>query len=119
MIWEGYERRKFVRAKFPCRIKLENDNVVFDTHTENISAGGIRVISPFWLKVFSLVQLSLYIKDEPLKCRGKIVWALEYKAPFNTKIAVFDVGIEFVDINENDRRIINKAVGLLRKRQGK
>ena len=43
MTWEGLNRRRFPRVKFPCLVKVIVNGVVFETHlthTENISIGG-------------------------------------------------------------------------------
>ena len=44
MVWEGSERRNFIRAVFPCKILVGSPVRLFASHTEDIGEGGIRVL---------------------------------------------------------------------------
>ena len=78
MDWEGIEKRRFVRANFPCKIAIYTPaQHILASHTENIGAGGVRVILEEKLEIASNVGLEIYLEKEPIVCEGKIVWVVE------------------------------------------
>ena len=108
------EKRRFVRAKFPCRIKIyfPKEHIVLSS-TRNIGAGGIRVIVEEKLEVSSIVGLDIYLEDEPISCKGRVVWSVEYvgHADDSPKCNFFyDTGIEFAQISEEDRNVVSSFV---------
>ena len=111
MSWEGLNRRKFPRAKFPCLVKLAVNGVVRDAflaHTENISTGGVCVILKKGMERFTPMDVEIDLMDgEDHFCvKGKAVWVVRRKATEAHKASCYDTGIEFVDMTEeNDRRI--------------
>lgn len=109
MIENNDERRRFKRAKFPCRIYILTAPLhIIKCETENIGAGGIRVLIDENLGIHSKVGIKLYLSQEPIECKGKVVWLVERKK--DNKIAKFDIGIEFHQISQKDREIINVFV---------
>jgi len=100
---DSIERRKFIRAQFPCKITLQGGARVLDTVTQNISAGGLRVIVNEEIKELTVVGLELALVEEPLQCKGRVVWALESRG-------TYDVGIEFYDISDKDRWFLDEFV---------
>ena len=111
MDWEGLEKRRFVRAKFPCKIIVYPpcEHVII-SHTEDISAGGVRVIISDNLDISSLVGLEIYLKEKPIACKGRVVWVVEKANSASDKSSMFDTGIEFYEINEKDKETIGKLV---------
>ncbi len=100
------ERRRFKRAKFPCRIYILTAPLhIIKCNTENIGAGGIRVLIDENLPVGSNVGLKLYLLKEPIECKGKVVWLVERNN--NKGEAKFDIGIEFHQISQKDRENID------------
>lgn len=117
MNWQGSERRRFPRADFPCKIIVYTpDDHVLLSHTENIGAGGIRVILDEKLKLHTQVGLEIYIRSHPIKCKGRVVWVLERIEPVYKEAIKFDTGIEFLDISNEDREIISVVVEQLIKK---
>jgi c-di-GMP-binding flagellar brake protein YcgR len=106
-MWQGIDKRRFPRADFPCKIIIfkKGQQEKFSTHTENIGAGGVCVILKNALDRFSLVDLVLYIEEgkPPIKCEARVVWAVKSKD-------VFDIGIEFININKQDVARIERIV---------
>jgi len=121
---EWLEKRRFVRANFACKIIIRSvrgnpsradaaaraangihtpKERVIITCTENIGAGGIRVIINEKIDIASMVGLEIYLNDELIACGGKIVWVVEVGKNFDT-------GIEFHQIDEEDRRVIDNFV---------
>lgn len=112
MDWDGRERRKFVRVKLPCEIFIHQDkNPIISTYAENISPGGVRVVIKEKLDVGSIVSLDIYaIKETPITCKGRIVWVIGKESPQSPALSMFDVGIEFCAIKEEDVAEIKKLV---------
>ncbi len=111
MKWSGSERRRFVRANFPCKIVVSVPQAhTITTHTENIGAGGLRVIIPENLEVSTSVDLTIYIAEEPFVCKGKVVWSVGRATPFYEEPRLYDVGIEFYQIDEESQRFIQSFV---------
>ena len=59
MDWQGQERRRFPRANFPVKIKINSDGRKINTHTINISRGGIRAILDTKLDYYTVVDIEL------------------------------------------------------------
>ncbi|MDD4182332.1 MAG: PilZ domain-containing protein [Candidatus Omnitrophica bacterium] len=111
MDYQGIEKRRFVRAKFPCSISIHTlHEHVITTYTENISAGGVRVVIEEKLETSSNVGLEIQINKNIIICKGRIVWVVNKESPYKKGIFYYDTGIEFYEIKENDRRIINDAI---------
>ena len=115
MAWEGLNRRQFPRVNFPCLIKIIRDGApeeVTLTHTENISVGGACVILRKATELFLPVQVEIDLMDggDLIACRAKVVWSVRRKAIEALKPSCYDLGIEFVDIKEEERARIGKTV---------
>jgi len=82
MDYQGIEKRRFVRAKFPCCITIHtlHDHII-TTYTENISAGGVRVIIEEKLEMASTVGLEIQINKNIIVCKGRIVWVVDRERP--------------------------------------
>jgi Tfp pilus assembly protein PilZ len=116
--WEGMNRRKFPRANYPCLLIIRRDHISPEamlTHTENIGVGGVGVIVKRELKIFSPVELEIDLLDMQthIKCEGKIVWVVRRRDTEEVKPSFFDVGIEFMDLPEKDRKRIEFIVSRL------
>lgn len=109
------EKRKFVRlnalvdvvyAKSPAAVKEEI------SLTKNISKGGICLIVYEELKENDLLNLRIFLPDDKVAINavGRVVWIKEFIIGDNPESKRFDVGIEFVKINEDDLIRVNKYV---------
>lgn len=107
--WQGIEKRKFPRAKFPCEVIVflpEEKRVT--TETENIGCGGASVLLREQCKISSLVGLEIFIdRENPVKCKAKVVWCIQKN---DTE---FDLGFEFTEITDNDKGRIEIIVDSL------
>ena len=111
MVWKGIEKRRFIRANFPCKIVISTPSQhVIVTHTENIGAGGIRVIIDEKLDISSMVGLDIHLSNDLIKSKARIVWVVEAGDSSHDRPLRYDTGIEFYEINEDDRKIINNFV---------
>lgn len=109
------EKREYRRINVPCKISVvfAGKQVVFNSHTENISAGGIMVIveADMAPSVSTQADLELYLwnNENPLKCKGKIAWVNEI-TPIETKPRLFNTGIEFTEISDSDKQGIERFI---------
>lgn len=112
MSWNGEERRKFVRIKYPCEIIVHGPQKhTISAHAENISVQGIRLIIDEKIKPYSTIDLDLYgITEEPIACKGKIIWVFEETDYSIKNTARYDTGIKFLKIKEKDINEIKKLI---------
>ena len=118
--WEGLNRRKFPRVNYPCLVVIrgggdsEKDNVIL-THTDNIGVGGVCVVLKQNVKMFSEVELELDLLDlgEHICCRGKVVWNIQRQSEAEEKPLFFDIGIEFLNVTEEDQKRLERTVDRL------
>lgn len=119
--WEGLNRRKFPRVKYPCLVTVwfgeGEDRETFLTHTENLGIGGVCIICHKRVKLFSGVSMEIDLMDmeKHIVCSGKVVWVVQRKDPDPHKPIAFDVGIEFRDVKKDDQRRVSKIVQRLGK----
>ncbi|MEI6437247.1 MAG: PilZ domain-containing protein [Candidatus Omnitrophota bacterium] len=124
MTWEGLNRRKFPRVKFPCLVKIlvnGEKNEAQLTHTENVSTGGICVILRKGLERLTQVDIEIDLLDgeDHIFCHGKAVWVVRRKATDLFKPSFYDIGIEYGDIKKEDVQRIKAAVDHLARNESK
>ena len=112
MNWDSEERRKFVRAKFPCEITIRRPQKrIISTHAKDISAGGIRFIIEEKIEPSSMIGLDLYgIAKEPIVCKGRIKWVFTKKDPSNQNRLLYDVGVEFYQMKKENAAEIKQLI---------
>ena len=116
MVWQGVNRRIFPRVNYPCTVRLKSkvDADIFHTKTENIGCGGVCVMLPKDIGMFSPVDMEIDIKSKKehriIKCGGSAVWVVGKKQMGKDKPSSYDTGIEFVDMNEEGGNRISKIV---------
>jgi len=111
MDYGSTEKRRFIRARFPCKIFiLPSRQHVISTHTENISAGGVRVIIEERIELATMVGLEVHLQDTVIHCKGRIVWVVGKESPYRKGVTYSDTGIEFYEISEQDRIFIEKFI---------
>jgi len=116
--WQGLNKRQFPRMKYPCLIVLRNDNDEDDknnmvlTHTDNVGVGGVCIALKQAVKMFSIVDIELDLLDlgDHIRCKGKVVWNVESEKSGTTTPRLFDVGIEFTDIKDEDQLRLRKVI---------
>ena len=111
MVWDGTEKRRFIRANLPCKIIIytPTEHIII-THTENIGAGGVRVIIDENLSISSVVGLEIFLNEGPIRCEARIVWAVGKEKAGPSGPNRYDTGIEFYKIEDRDRNVINNFV---------
>jgi len=74
----------------------------------NISLGGIRVFSDEWLNVGERLELEFFLPDgSTVDAAAKVVWIKEM--PPGSE-AVYDVGLEFVELGESAREKLKSVL---------
>jgi Tfp pilus assembly protein PilZ len=114
-MWNGINRRKFPRAHRGCTLHIgKNDSEkTISTTTENIGEGGICVVLKEDLGLFQGLNLELKLNDgnpSNIFCSGTVVWVIKKRTPEKAHEMCYDIGIEFVDLNEENKQRISKVV---------
>ena len=122
MAWDGLNRRKFPRLRYPCLLTVRENETqeTLLTHTENIGLGGVCVILKRNLKIFSEVKLEIDLLDfgDHVCCPGKIVWNVRRRSDIEKKPLFYDIGIEFSSITDSDKKHLQTVVkNLLKKNE--
>ena len=99
----GEERRgtpRF-RAYRPVRLHRPSAPQLVETLTKDLSAGGVRCLSPTLFPVSTELNLELVLStgDEPLTVRGRTVWF-----QILPQSEQFDIGIAFFDLPPQNKR---------------
>ena len=121
--WQGMDKRQFPRIKYPCLIVIRNGKSDSDkkstvlTHTDNVGVGGVCVALKQALKMFSVIEIELDLLDlgDHICCKGKVVWNVESEESGTATPSLFDIGIEFIDIKEDDQARLRKVIENLTK----
>jgi Tfp pilus assembly protein PilZ len=122
--WDGMDKRQFPRIKYPCLVVIRNGNDDEDknntvlTHTENVGVGGVCVSLKQSVKIFSVVEIELDLLDlgDHIRCKGKVVWNIENENTGKKSSRIFDVGIEFIDIMNEDQTRLQEVLERLAKK---
>jgi hypothetical protein len=110
------EKRMYPRVDVTCKISAVFGEriLVFNVHTENLGEGGARFILEDKLNISTAVDIELFFPDQktPLQCKGEIIWANEIN-PSGVNPQLFDTGVRFVGISEQNKEAIRKMVAVL------
>lgn len=122
--WDGLNRRKFPRVNYPCLVVVRNNEESKDvilTHTENVGVGGVCVILKKNLKIFCPVELELDLLDlgNHIRCKGRVVWNVQRRTEEPNKPFYYDIGIEFIDIDNHEQRRLDDIIARLVRNQKK
>lgn len=97
MAWGEREKRRYKRGDIHCRVfAYVAEPRVIGAFTENVSEGGLRAILDEKLQVSSIINLELFLHDDPTICKGKVVWVKPIKSSEYPGLYFFDTGIEFL-----------------------
>ncbi|MDD5573720.1 MAG: PilZ domain-containing protein [Candidatus Omnitrophica bacterium] len=113
---DGSERRraKRVYASFVeyCRAEALSSQK-YQAFAENISATGICIFVNELIEAGSLLLITIYLLDgsTPIETKGRVAWTRPSVFVTSKDKKHFDLGIEFVDISEEDReRLLHYTV---------
>ena len=106
-------QRKVKRIDFSTEIKIRFEGQTSDMSLviKDISGFGLRaIIAGRLIKTGDCLEIKMCINGRDIYCKGKIVWALMMR-PSLGNISVLDVGVEFYEINAEDREFLEKING--------
>ncbi len=110
MKWDGINRRRFLRTKFPYTVHIYSPTgEPISTYTEDISIGGIRVVIKNKLNIHENLVLKIYLSEIPLECKGAVVWIKE-KTNLMLNEVFFNIGIEFRGISKEEKEKIESCL---------
>jgi len=116
--WDGIERRRFIRVKLHCKTSIsDQEGLTISTYAEEISEKGLKVSIKQELKRSSLVDLEIYLRPQPIVCKGKIVWVRKIESDYLEGGVVYDIGIELRNLKEDDKKLIKQLI--IQKKQQK
>ncbi len=106
-MWDGFNKRKFPRLHLACEVIIhpQGRQKAIKTTTENVGMGGVAVLLNEPLERFERCQVSLEVQDgeKPLQGVGRCVWVIP-SHDLKTSKKQYDVGIEFLDIDDAARQ---------------
>ena len=111
------ERRRLRRVVFPFKVSVLLDGEDIDVfHTENVSIGGIRVISQRRLERNTTVDVVIDTGSKELRSTGKVAWFIEVKPTEKEQPYLYDIGIEFVGMDALDKAELETIIAGLQDR---
>jgi c-di-GMP-binding flagellar brake protein YcgR len=105
------ERRRFIRLEVPVEVKyvIEEDpnQTRKQVSTKDLSCDGLRFISEQKVEDGSFLDINLTIPkaNNPVHIKGKTIWS---KKLSTEDTAPFEVGVEFVQIEEDNKNTFLK-----------
>lgn len=77
-------------------------------NTANISGGGICVFFNEALAVETILDIRIdnFFEGNPLKCRGKVVRCKPDISTVNSRQKFYEIGIEFLEMDDNQRQYL-------------
>ena len=103
------EKRKFIRLEVPVDLKyiVENEPVRKEVTTNDLSCEGLRFTSEEGVREGALLELNLNIPDasNPVHINGKVVWSKRLSTEDRSP---FEVGVEFIKIEEDNKNTFLK-----------
>ncbi|MFA5271561.1 MAG: PilZ domain-containing protein [Candidatus Omnitrophota bacterium] len=114
---QNTERRKFPRLSISTNVKysvVKINSLSDDIPMKNISAAGICIVADEDLQLGTVLSLSVYLPDNdaPIYTKGRVVWKSEFKIGYGSKSS-YDIGVEFLEIDEEDKQKIFQYVSKL------
>lgn len=102
-------RRRYPRIAAPVYYRPAGPTFLHHLRaTIDISLGGMRVYSDDEMKVGTPLEIELLVEEElTVRCWVRVAWVEK----MNERVgAVYDIGLEFTDIADNDRLVLAKAL---------
>ena len=108
------EKRRFARLDIKALVKWEKitpdgNSTLNDLDTmRNVSRGGIRLTVSRKLQKGDMLSVSIKLPAQKnISVKGRVVWIKEINPSTLAKNPEFDIGVEFIDIKEKDREVLN------------
>jgi uncharacterized protein (TIGR02266 family) len=111
---DGSEKRVFPRLSLNVDIDYRPVNDSCDmpikSYSRNISAGGLCILTLEKYNPGTCLSLSFNMPGEvePINTTGMVMWIKEFNIGDLKSNTAYDVGVEFVNLNEDDMRKISQ-----------
>ena len=114
-MWDGMDRRKSVRAQYPCLITLRRNTASRQdvlTHTEDLSVLGVRASVKERMELTAEVDLEIDLLDTlpNIIARGNITWIKKITQDEDDEAVRYDIGIQFSQLKDEDRQRIQHVI---------
>ncbi|MDD3274780.1 MAG: PilZ domain-containing protein, partial [Candidatus Omnitrophica bacterium] len=76
---------------------------------KDLSATGIRVVATRLVKSGDILDIKMCVNGRDIQCQGKVAWSL-LLSPCLGGISPFDVGMEFSQMNQDDKEFLERLV---------
>jgi len=98
------ERRRYDRASIRVGVRVKTENGYKHFASDNLSAGGIFLLSNEPVEEESELEMELFIPSVslPIKAKGEVVW--------NQRQEPSGFAVRFTEIGENSRKLIGWVV---------
>jgi c-di-GMP-binding flagellar brake protein YcgR len=112
------DKRKYPRLSMNVEVKYEilssSSLKTPKIGAKNISAGGLCIMILEKIKVGTLLNFEFFLQDSdtPIMATGKVVWVEEFVIYSTETYVSYDCGVEYVDINSQDKEKIDHYVML-------
>ncbi len=113
---DASDKRKYPRLFFNVKIDYQkvdaNALPLANTYSKNIGGGGICMFSLEKLETGTGIKLTFTLPDhnKTVEALGKVVWVDRFSIEDRQNETAYEAGIEFVDINDKDRALIQTYV---------
>ncbi len=92
------------------RVHILGEEKDISASIKDIGPKGIRLlIGGRILKIGTPLDIKMNIDKRDIQCKGKIAWLLAIR-PGLGNISIFDVGVEFTEINPQDQEFLEQVV---------
>ena len=102
------ERRQNPRARVNWPVTIETEEGTIERATYNISPDGAFISGLSRLELHEVVDMTISGPDHPIKVKAKVVWTSSQVPPKEDMPR--GVGVEFINISDEDREIISSFV---------
>ena len=109
---KGEEKRKSPRVGFKVRVdyEIESEDTFLFEYTTNMSRDGIFLQTKSPLEPGTVLSMRFGVpeSDRIIEVHGKVVWINEFR-PEGENLNP-GMGIQFLDLNEDDKEVITRLV---------
>ena len=102
------KKRMYPRAELTWPVSAQVDGSLIEGVTKNVGVSGAYVCCARPPRLNSVFAMVINAPDKPLKIKAEVVWANIYGR--DDKINPRGMGVRFIEISDEDRRLITHEV---------
>jgi hypothetical protein len=106
---EGKRKAKRKDVRYEIKARFPDQENFTSLVAKDLSATGIRVVATRLLKIGDVLDIKMCVNGRDIQCQGKVAWFL-LLSPCLGGISPFDVGMEFLQMNQDDKEFLEKLV---------